>query len=232
MKKYLLLIALIFAALSTAPRAHAMLVSAGDTKFGPGSFTIDTATGLEWLDLSQTFNQSMDSIKAQFGVGATYHGLRYATADEVRTLYTDAGLYSNSSRPELFWAEYNLLGLIGYAPAPYSWEDKNSGSRAVWGITDTHVYFPERGRDGYIGTQLQAIADFPVTSDSYIRTDIELAYNCDDTTFGSAGSWIAEGSFLVRDQPCSPRSVPEPSTILLVGAGLAGIGFLRKRVKL
>jgi hypothetical protein len=55
--------------------------------------------------------------------------------------------------------------------------------------------------------------------------------------------WMAEGPndptiigqlFIVHSDapgPGDPDAVPEPSTFLLVGAGLAGIGLLRKRFK-
>jgi hypothetical protein len=44
-----------------------------------------------------------------------------------------------------------------------------------------------------------------------------------------SGVMIQAGSF--SDKPTDPNTVPEPSTMLLLGAGMCGIIFVRKRIK-
>ncbi|GFO53512.1 hypothetical protein GMSM_05190 [Geomonas sp. Red276] len=229
MKKHLLFIALFLVVLTVSP-ARATLISADDVIFGAGSFTVDTSTGLEWLDLSQTFGQSMDSILAASGVGERYQGLRYATADELRTFYTDAGLYAHPQYTvETFQAEYNLMSLIGYAPG-FSNENQYFVNRYLWGITGTLAPRPPGVLENrYIGSALYASADYPLGS-GFLRAYVNIGANVDDVTFRSTDTWSAEGSFLVREEGGAP-SVPEPSTFLLLTVGLAGVGWLKRKIR-
>ncbi|GFO53511.1 hypothetical protein GMSM_05180 [Geomonas sp. Red276] len=225
MRKFMVILALVIVGLMTT-HASASLISADDPRFGVGSCTLDTGTGLEWLDLTQTFGKSMDSINADSGVGGTFYGWRYATADELQTFYTNAGLYSSPGlSSNLFYAEWNLMGLIGFAPG-YSNETAYYGSRYVWGITGTPVP-PQTGLPAgrLIGSALYAAADYPVGT-GFMRTYVNIGANVDDVTFRSTDTWSAEGSFLVRDDP-SP--VPEPSTLVLLTAGLAAAMWCRRR---
>src|SRR5262249_5795573 len=62
-----------------------------------GFITRDSATGLDWLDLSLTRNRSHDDIIGkdgtnELGAGGEFAGFRYATAEEVQTLYLHAGI--------------------------------------------------------------------------------------------------------------------------------------------
>ena len=56
---------------------------------GDGLLTIDTNSGLEWLDWSYTAGISYNSMINLFGVGETYDGWRHATSDEARVLLAD-----------------------------------------------------------------------------------------------------------------------------------------------
>jgi len=68
--------------------AHAALVSVDDPVFGVDSITRDTATGLEWLDVSLTLNRTWNGAESEF---ATY-GFRHATQIEVGELVANAGI--------------------------------------------------------------------------------------------------------------------------------------------
>ena len=70
--------------------AHAALVSGNDGVYGVGSLTLDSATGLEWLDLTQSTNLSINDV--QGGAGSFLaNGFHIATLSEVETLFTDGG---------------------------------------------------------------------------------------------------------------------------------------------
>jgi hypothetical protein len=61
--------------------AHAAINDSADH-----SYLSDTATGLDWLDVTASVNMSFDQVSAQFGVGGTFEGWRYASGDEFNAL--------------------------------------------------------------------------------------------------------------------------------------------------
>ncbi|MEO0972333.1 MAG: hypothetical protein AAFX85_04500 [Pseudomonadota bacterium] len=71
--------------------AHAALVSQ-DSAFGANTITLDTDTGLEWLDWDLTIGLSFDEVVAELAAGGAYEGFRFATNDEVGTLWINAGI--------------------------------------------------------------------------------------------------------------------------------------------
>jgi len=76
--------------LSYAPANAAFLER--DWKFaGDKLITLDTNTGLEWLDVAESTNYSFNYVNSQFGVGGDFEGFRYATTSEVKEFITNAG---------------------------------------------------------------------------------------------------------------------------------------------
>ncbi len=71
--------------------AAGSLTSLSDPVFGPNSLTLDTATGLAWLDWSLTTNRAVSDIAGQLGPAGQFRGFRYATKNELIKLYSDAG---------------------------------------------------------------------------------------------------------------------------------------------
>jgi hypothetical protein len=56
---------------STLP-CNAALISASDLRFGQDSLTVDTTTGLEWLDLPLTTGYSYQTMNAALQPGGTF----------------------------------------------------------------------------------------------------------------------------------------------------------------
>ncbi len=76
------------------------------------TFTTDTNSGLDWMDVTETSGISYDEVSVQLGVGGTYEGWRYATDIEFNTL---VGNYTNKNITEfgLVGQESNLIdGLV------------------------------------------------------------------------------------------------------------------------
>lgn len=67
------------------------LVSADDPRFGPNSLTVDTRTGLTWLDLPFSSDFSYLQAEAATQSGGRFAGFRHATVLEVLSLYNSAG---------------------------------------------------------------------------------------------------------------------------------------------
>jgi len=70
--------------------ANATLVSTDLALPGDGLLTYDSATGLQWLDLTATLGKSVNEVLGGYG-GYIDTGFRYATTAEVEQLYLDAG---------------------------------------------------------------------------------------------------------------------------------------------
>jgi hypothetical protein len=197
--------------------AQASIISV-DTPFGVGSATLDTATNLQWLDLSVTKNQSKATIDAL--LGSTYSPYRYATAAEVETLFGDAGVAITGSNPAV-----PLNGsdpTANYAPTlallnQFGVLNSNSLRKASIGIT---------------GTQ-----PFP---DLWTTYTIEARTNSGTVTwglvysgfFGTNSANTTTGSFLVRSVEPTPAAIPEPASLLLLATGLGAAFRRRQRTKI
>lgn len=94
-------------------------VMSGNSEFGQGSVTIDTAQQLEFLDLTVTEGLSFNQVVGD----QTYDGWRHASFAEVRQMWLNAGLqdwtgteYSGSGillDPELSAQVTALIDLVG-----------------------------------------------------------------------------------------------------------------------
>jgi hypothetical protein len=84
-------------------------------KPGDGLLTYDSASGLEWLDLSYTTDRSYNDIVRQLGPGGEFEGFRYASIAEITGLWDNLGgvrPYSGASieNRDLFDIVAALLG--------------------------------------------------------------------------------------------------------------------------
>jgi len=109
---------LLTAALTTAASAGPVLTEADWLAAGDGLLTNDAISGLQWLDWSHTINRSYDDVSSQLGAGGEFEGFRYATYDEVVTLYLHAGAVfiefdSNINHVENIPGATLLAGLLG-----------------------------------------------------------------------------------------------------------------------
>jgi hypothetical protein len=51
------------------PQAHAAFVSLFDIRYGVDSVTLNTESGLRWLDVPLSLNRSYNDVAVQFGRG-------------------------------------------------------------------------------------------------------------------------------------------------------------------
>lgn len=175
------------------------ILQADDSRFGPGSLTVDTSTGLAWLDVNLTRGLSYSQVVDQTGSGAMFEGFRHATAEEIESLWRSAGIVDidvfDASQANIQPA-LNLIALVGSTSS-------QDGYPEVAGISATKATdLPSLGR------QMGATLDFGYSSGipSY-DARIRLAGNSGaDQSADHLGSWLV-------------RPIPEPSLWIFLTVG-------------
>ena len=64
--------------------------SASAALIDEGSYTVDTVSGLDWLDVSSSTSQSYNYVSSQFEAGGEYEGWRYASKHDYIQLISNA----------------------------------------------------------------------------------------------------------------------------------------------
>ncbi|MBF0225021.1 MAG: Ig-like domain-containing protein [Desulfobacterales bacterium] len=158
MRKYFLylpvLIFFIMIGISNAALSEKDLLTEGD-----GLITLDSDTGLEWLDLTATDGISYGTIIAGYKGYLTSHGFRYATIDEVKILYTNAGIlhvgtWSEEEVPAAYLLQ-NLMGVTQIYP---------DNRHAVGWLANTWYSYRYYGDVGLYTNMTNAVATYNKTT--------------------------------------------------------------------
>jgi hypothetical protein len=181
------------AAILTMP-ASAALSSAGDPRFGQDSVTVDTNTGLVWLDLPHSRDLSYADALAATQPGGSLVGFRHATVEEILSLYISAGFApgfipeSNPTHQYVTW----LISLLGA-----------TSDNGVIGISGSAT-LPDSVAVCYLtsGTQ-DGVSGYFVTA---TPPTLNYAFG---THYPTVGNWLV--------------MVPEPSSLCLLFLGLGGL---------
>ena len=198
-----------------------------------GTYLTDTTSGFDWLDVTASANFSYWDVSSQFGVGGLFEGWRYALMEEFQVLISNwtgtevTGFYGQAIHPE---GVGSIDGLVAALGSSIDGQYMHS-----FGVTwDAYYGYAEgEGQDyaeGIIGDYSPVGDRVPsrhytawIADNDYspLANDVSgLRYLYPD---GVSGPGL--GSFLVR------ASVPEPTSITLLGLGLAGLGFSRRKIK-
>jgi hypothetical protein len=183
--------------------SHAALVSQ-DSTWGVGSITLDDSTGLQWLDVNLSTGISYNTMQTAQASGGLYEGFRYATATEVDTLFSHAGIPDiNSGSAANFTPAQALVNLVG--------NTTGSTPGDTFGITGSP--------DGFV--QAAGILDY------YLSEGVGF-YKASTTSLGYGSSFTADtvGHWLISETPITP--VPVPAAWLLFSSAL-GLLTLSKR---
>lgn len=204
-----------------SPNVNAALVEQDMFIPGDSFLTLDTDTGLRWMDLSLTFYNddvsgiTYDAISQRLLDPEDYlYGYRYATADEVERLYLNAGLeirdyYDATGNDD---EAMNLINFMDFTM-------NNSTSFHTFGITGTQCI--EYGRDCSSDTDL-IVSGFGINGSSMTFANPDFSFIPTDHASNIYGHYLVEA-----------QAVPVPAAVWLFGSGLlALVGISRRKVNL
>lgn len=209
-----------------ASPSYALLVSE-DSVYGTDSITLDTDTGLEWLDptipISQGGNgpgfplNSYFDIKAELGLGGYFEGFRYATRQELETfIYSSAGIDPDRSKSNTTSTEQDTINIANLLALTDFTFGRDIGPGYYLRILDA-VF-----EDPTTGSVVGSVLSFNYFSGSYFGGAV---YNYEPYSLTSNTN--PYGHWLVRD---TSVSVDEPPAVALLGFALLFIaGFVRRR---
>jgi len=224
-------------ALSFSLSANAALLSI-DSSFGADSVTRDTATGLDWLDVTQTRGLSYDQVNAQMVSGGLYEGWRYATVAELDQLIVNFGYSAvnqncsytaihcdliNVTQAELVETMIRMLGDTYDATVDQLNETADvsaSGAGYTFGLLGS-----QNRASGYYDAGLIYDRETILRSNGAPYEDDEDTVQSLTTAFIPSYSTITLGSFLV-----APSPVPIPASVWLFASALLSlVGIKRKQ---
>jgi hypothetical protein len=214
--------------------ANADLIATDWKTTGDSLSTLDEATGIEWLDLTQTMGMSINQVEVL--LGSTFSGWRLPTRTEVSEMFynyspetssiADNETYeqttkSNAKSFESYFGSENISDYNIASLGMYLNTDKDSlGGYSVIYAGVTYGVNSYEVNGGYI-MDSRDLSTVTSTKNSYVGV-----YLVSDG--GTTLSSISDPS-LNGNNINAPSSVPLPATALLFGLGLTGL--MRKKLK-
>jgi hypothetical protein len=212
--------------------ASAQLISTDWKNTGDKLATLDESTGIEWLDLTQTDNMSIDTAEGL--LSSRFEGWRLPTRSEVTQLMVNAfpsqASYMQGSGATVFNSSTtdneadNFRRLFGttYAYSSYDYtrgmfKNDHGGQYSVLnsGVNDRNY-----------DDRITLYSNASWTNDTSYSSTLLGVYLVSDG--GTTQSSLNDPS-LNANNANAPSSVPLPATAALLGLGLLGFGARRKK---
>jgi hypothetical protein len=177
-----------------------------------GSTTVDTATNLEWLDVTATLGESYNSVIGGFG-GYIADGYSVATTSQLCVLFGALG-DSIANCPD---AGVDILAAANVAEFLYKFGDTTVSQPGYAGTVGWYDsgYVLSHGTVG-LGCIEGSAMNIACAGNNVAWTD--GAWDSDRRRHPLVGGWLVRVA-----------SVPEPAIIALFTLGLVGIGFARRK---
>jgi len=209
----ILKLATVTIALVLSTSVNAATISTDWQSTGDNLITVDTVSGLEWLDVTETFAMTYNEVTAQLGANGTYDGFRYATTDEVIALWENFNIDMSpgGTRNEVPGIDPNVATIASFLGDTFLLQYPSGFATGVFGLTGTNAPYPD------MKNMLGVMAVIPNDYTTYYPAG-SANQNIDRTSFG-------QGSYLVK-----ASVVPVPAAVWLFGSGLVGlIGVARRK---
>jgi len=210
------LLAVALAATLIAGPASAQFLTS-DGVFGSDSLVTDTISGTTWLNLDVTMGLSLSAVRTNLESDPLYADFRFATSREIVGLFDDAGFCVGDVSCDAITDPSRLAAEASFASA-----FRDDGSGQYLGYINDHSYVWYPVEDGLFGT-FRSLVSYDPASPYVGHAYYDFNGPEGHQAFANTGTWLVSKTITAP--------IPEPSSYVLMLAGLGGIAFIARRRK-